>query len=252
MSSAPTNHTLFRTAERQWKSRAAPLDLSLAFSYSAIIWSPAVVGEPQRGTWLNKATGVELVCVRLDVGELGSSGMGQSRWKGKEREGDFAVVFPTLPGAYAHPRLVQTLTNVAGLVLLPGLLPPPLQRRLTVESLRHSALPNLTSLSAHFDVGELWATWERQAGKGGESVRRKDAGRSGTGRTRFDFDPVTVDNWNEQGKGRGDAVKDKPSPVGVVTEETVTIDELLTRIRWTTIGYSYDVSGTVSREMYVY
>lgn len=102
---ASLHDTLFRTAERRWKSRAAPPPLSLAFDPDTILWSaPEAVYGQQRGVWRNEETGKEVECWKVELGELGSSGMGQSRWKGKEREHDevrdYAVVIPSFPGTF--------------------------------------------------------------------------------------------------------------------------------------------------------
>ncbi|KAL8276287.1 hypothetical protein RQP46_011315 [Phenoliferia psychrophenolica] len=159
--------------------------------------------------------------------------MGQS-WKGKAKEleeddeRDWGIVIPTMPG----------------LVLLPAILPPTLQRALTIESLRHSVLPNLTSLSAHYalPVDGLWTAWT--SGRGDEKVPRLDYGKpvEVARRERVDFEPVTEDNYREV-KGRGEGrkgVNGGQQPVEVKEVESTVAKLLNEKLRWTTIGYSYD------------
>lgn len=67
----------------------------------------------QRGVWMNREKGKEVECWKVELGELGSSGMGQSRWKGKEREHDgrdYAIVIPSVPGTFPARLEVGELT----------------------------------------------------------------------------------------------------------------------------------------------
>ncbi|KAI5476070.1 hypothetical protein MNV49_000442 [Pseudohyphozyma bogoriensis] len=227
--------TPFRTAERYWK-RAT--DLSGAFDANRIVWDEDGAGTDgrTRGVWRSEKSGRQVVCWKVRLGDLGATGMGQSRWKGKakEEEEDYGIV----------------VTAVPGLVFLPSILPPTLQRSLTRESLRHSKLPNLTSLSAHYDLPPegLWAAWE--AGRGDEIVPRNDIGKEQPGmpRQRVDFDPVTNENWKDV-MGRGEALLKqfaetaKKVVVPVVEgglDKGVSVDTLLSRIRWTNVGWHYD------------
>lgn len=155
-----------------------------------------------------------------------------------------------------------SLENV-GLVLLPSILSPSIQRSLTVESLYCALLPNLTSLSAHYNLPEtgLWNTYA--AGGGDLELERIDTDleskKAAEGpRMKVDFEPITRDNWEKTG-GRlavenvekvnyvipsGKAEKVKPVEAeGVVVEAKSTIKDLLKKLRWTTIGWSYDVSA---------
>ena len=142
-----------------------------------------------------------------------------------------------------------TIVRSTGLVLLPSLLSIPLQRALTVESLRHSVLPNLTSLSAHYDLPSdgLWPTFE--AGRGAEIVLPVEVQpRGAPRRERVDLEPVTKDNWKkvtERGakileeQWAGVKEEKETSAAGV---KPATVAELIPRLRWTTIGWSYNAS----------
>lgn len=107
--------TPFRTAERYWKSRdRTSLDYSSrAFHAGAIEWDHATSRKDGkvRGVWRCSAEGNEsgqtLECWRVELSELDGLllGLGQSRWKGKERatnavtsEQDYAIVVPAIPG----------------------------------------------------------------------------------------------------------------------------------------------------------
>ncbi|KAK4702620.1 hypothetical protein P7C70_g3603, partial [Phenoliferia sp. Uapishka_3] len=236
----PTPGCSFRDVERYWKTRrgTTPPNLAYALDPDAIIWSSSSSpGSPRRGIWTNTETREEVVCWKVQLEDMSSCGMGQTGWKGKEREGeaegdenDWGVVIPALPG----------------LVLLPAILPPTLQRSLTMESLRHSVLPNLTSLSAHYTLPSdgLWHAWE--SGRGEEKVPRIDSGKvvEVARRERVDFEPVTEANFQQVG-GRGEVLKmgkdseEREEPI-VVKEVESTVAKLLPKLRWTTIGYSYD------------
>lgn len=115
---------------------------------------------------------------------------------------------------------------------------------MVVESLRHSVPPNLNSHSKHYVLPRegLWGAWE--AGKGGESLARIDGVEVAAQRVQVDFEPVTEVNWKES-KGRGEGKKEVQEGVKVVEEERreATVEELLPKLRWTTIGMSYDVSS---------
>ncbi|ORY74308.1 hypothetical protein BCR35DRAFT_268467 [Leucosporidium creatinivorum] len=218
-----SNDSPFRTAERYWKSRATNPDLRRALSVEAIEWEESDQSGRRKGVWRGDE-GNELECWMVRVGELQE--MGQKRWKGKAKavegdieEQDYAVIIPAIPG----------------LVLLPSLLPPSLQRCLAIESLRHSVLPNLTSLSAHYSLpaGGLWHAWE--TGLGDEVVPLLEVQPKGAPRrTRIDFEPVTKENWMTQDKER------ERERVEAEGKKEVTVKELLSRLRWTTIGWSYN------------
>lgn len=260
LTTAPTTESAFRDSERYWKSRTSPPDLSLALNTNEIIWETDLnsktftIANDIRGYWLNKSTGIQLECVKIKLRDgILTEGMGRKKWKGKGKEiiidqdesvdqdaeviNDYCIIIPSMPG----------------LVLLPSILSPSLQRSLTVESLNSALLPNLTSLSAHYNLPEngLWKTFA--LGKGDEEVQRIDneLDKKATAgfRQQVDFEPVTKENWKEV-NGRGIVasavdigVKDLKIEGGggsELKEEKATIRELLKKLRWTTIGWAYD------------
>ncbi|GAA5876404.1 hypothetical protein JCM1840_006013 [Sporobolomyces johnsonii] len=242
----PTTFTAFRSAERFWKDRSTPLDLSLAFDPQNIVWDDAPVDGPRRGVWTSGDGSTE-DCWKVSLSDLSETGMGQSRWKGKDKQtdGDYAVVVPRVPG----------------LVVFPSILPEALQRSLVVESLQHARLPNLTSLDKHYDLpeGGLWNAWA--AGKGEQVVPRVDGGppkanSDGTRlkRERVCFEPVTKENWHEV-KGRGVSMADEPEERAALESRSQTPDEavvrdatvaeLLPKLRWSNVGWHYDWTSKI-------
>ncbi|KAM0788478.1 hypothetical protein ACM66B_001611 [Microbotryomycetes sp. NB124-2] len=231
-----TSHdTAFRTAERYWKNKRDERDWSRALTVDAIEWQTGKPGdEGVMGTWTHGETVIECVKVKLD--SLSAVGLGQTRWKGKAKahQDDFAILVPKIPG----------------LVLLPAILPQAVQRDLTVESLRSSAPPNVTSLSAHYHLPKrgIWHTWEQ--GQLDKVVERKDTPREVVlKRETNTFEPVTGDNWTRV-KDRGkqpetqlDSSRSSPSPSEngeATTRPDATVADLLPKLRWTTIGWTYD------------
>ncbi|GAA6000479.1 hypothetical protein JCM10207_008030 [Rhodosporidiobolus poonsookiae] len=226
-STAPTNHTAFRQAERRWKDRTQ-LDLSLAFDPTQIVWDDAEEDGRLRGTW-TAGNGTTEECWRVSLGDLAASGMGQSGWKGKEKEGegDYAVVVPRIPG----------------LVLFPSILPEALQRALVVETLQNAGRENLTNLDNHYELpdGGLWAAW--LAGRGDEVVRAKGglAGHVLDGSASSGCATPTT----ESGEGAAvplelpDKLPDKAGGLEKAAKE-VTVRALLPKLRWSNVGYHYN------------
>lgn len=67
-------------------------------------------------------------------------------------------------------------------------------------------------------------------------------------RTRVDFEPVTKENWKEVGGRGAKVVREEDVSEGFKEEseaeaapKEVTVADLLPRLRWTTIGWSYNV-----------
>ena len=59
----------------------------------------------------------------------------------------------------------------------------------------------------------------------------------------MDFDPITEGNWKEaMGRGEKEVREGEEKAEGETREATV--EELLSKLRWTTIGMSYDVSSS--------
>ncbi|GAA5892796.1 hypothetical protein JCM8208_004091 [Rhodotorula glutinis] len=213
---APTNFTAFRCAERLWKDRSRPLDLSLAFDPQHISWDAAAVDGRTRGTW-RAGDGTEEVVWRVVMGELAEAGMGQSRWKGEEQDGDYAIVIPRVPG----------------LVFFPRILPEHLQRALVAETLQNAHSPNLTQLDKLYDLPRegLWGAWA--AGKGAEVVPRAAEAREegATGST----GPSSATATCAGAASTAGAARDEAEPA----RET-TVRELLPKLRWANVGWFYN------------
>ncbi|GAA5921512.1 hypothetical protein JCM3775_003084 [Rhodotorula graminis] len=216
---APTNLTAFRCAERLWKDRARPLDLSLAFDPQHISWDAAPLEGRTRGIW-RAGDGTEEVVWRVTMGDLAAAGIGQSRWKGKGREddnNDYAIVIPRVPG----------------LVFFPRILPEHVQRALVAETLQHARSPNLTQLDKLYDLPRegLWGAWA--AGKGDEVVPRAVEEQEGaTGST----GPSSGSQMCAAGPASIGRERD-----GVESaRETVTVRELLPKLRWANVGFHYN------------
>ncbi|GAA5835078.1 hypothetical protein JCM9279_007193 [Rhodotorula babjevae] len=216
---APTNLTAFRCAERLWKDRARPLDLSLAFDPQHISWDSAPVEGRTKGTW-RAGDGTEAVVWRVSMGDLAEAGMGQSRWKGKGREddGDYAIVIPRVPG----------------LVFFPRILPEHLQRALIAETLQHARSPNLTQLDKLYELPRegLWGAWA--AGKGDEIVPRVVDGRE-EGATGAAGPSSAAASCADAGdSSRVARAGAEPA------HEAVTVRELLPKLRWANVGHFYN------------
>ncbi|GAA6064758.1 hypothetical protein JCM10212_002309 [Sporobolomyces blumeae] len=228
-STPPSTFNAFRTVERLFKDKARPVRLDLAFDADQITWdSPPASQEPgsarcdgdggaqerTRGVWTS-GDGTEVECwkVSLDLDRCDVE-VGQSRWKGKAKddaspvERDFAIVIPRIPG----------------FVLFPAIVPPPLQRQLVRESLKHARSPNVTSLDPHFDLPDdgLWTAWKE--GRGSEKVPRRIK----------DDDARDVDGAS----GSSSVVNDR-------ADLDPTVEELVPKLRWSNVGYHYDWTAKV-------
>lgn len=228
----------FRTAERYWKSRTAAPDFSTAFDHTRIRWEPSSNHSDGRtlGTWDSTP------CYRLPLQALGETGLGTS-WKGKgtERDSAYAILFPSIPGMFIP---VRPLLTLPGLVLIPGALPPSLQRKLALVSFQQTAPPNLSSQSVHYEIPSVGLWNAVIAGQGDRRIARIDQAGVGVAgpRKQVDFDPVTEQNW-EQVNGRG--ANEVPLPVPVRSkggaDGAEAIETVLHKLRWVTIGWQYDV-----------
>lgn len=239
-STPPSNLSAFRDEERRWKSRLSPPDLSLAFDADNVTWDMDAVDGRLRGTW-KSGTGLIEECYRVELHELAETAMGQTRWKGKDRQeaGDYAIVVPRIPGT-STSTLTTAVTRLAyvrrfsGFVFFPRVLPESLQRALVVETLSHAGTPNLTSLDAHYDLppGGLWSAWRN--GRGGEMVPEKGlASPERRGRV-----PVAVPPGADE-PGPPDVT---PAVDGTPPATGATVSELLPRLRWANVGWHYNAS----------
>ncbi|GAA5975863.1 hypothetical protein JCM10908_005307 [Rhodotorula pacifica] len=212
-STPPTNLSAFRDEERRWKSRLSPPDLSLAFDADNIVWNAEPVQDRLRGVWTS-GNGQAVECWRVELHQLAGTAMGQSRWKGKDRqrEGDYAIIVPRIPGFVFFPRI----------------LPESLQRALVVETLRHAGKPNLTSLDNHYELPStgLWTAWCN--GRGEAEVSKK-APLESSATTAYEKDPP-------QSQGRP-MVSQEAEAAAVAG---ATVSELLPKLRWANVGWHYN------------
>ncbi|BGP30760.1 hypothetical protein JCM10296v2_002517 [Rhodotorula toruloides] len=216
---APTNLSAFRDAERYWKSRTSPPDLSLAFDPAQVRWDAQADADGKlRGVW-RAGDAHEEVCWRVELQDLAETAMGQSRWKGKEREqeGDYAIIIPRIPG----------------LVFFPRVLPESLQRSLVIETLTLARSPNLTSLDPHYHLPAegLWA--RLLAGNGEEAVRRKDGGLNGA----VSDDSASKAPSSECPSAQGGEESKQAVESG---ERDVTVRDLVPKLRWSNVGWHYN------------
>ncbi|GAA5951116.1 hypothetical protein JCM8115_005059 [Rhodotorula mucilaginosa] len=213
-STPPTNLSAFRDEERRWKSRVSPPDLSLAFDVNNIVWDAEPVDGRLRGVWTS-GTGQAEECWRVELHDLAETAMGQSRWKGKDRqeEGDYAIIVPRIPGFVFFPRI----------------LPESLQRALVIETLSHAAQPNLTSLDNHYELprGGLWSAWRN--GRGEEGVSQKVAA-APAGASTSASGPSTAETTLEE----SERLTSASSAAGA------TVGELLPKLRWANVGWHYN------------
>lgn len=241
-STPPTNLSAFRDEERRWKSRVSPPDLSLAFDVNNIVWDAEPVDGRLRGVWTS-GTGQAEECWRVELHDLAETAMGQSRWKGKDRqeEGDFAIIVPRIPGtraldvsALAPQTCSLTDFHLAGFVFFPRILPESLQRALVIETLSHAAQPNLTSLDNHYELprGGLWSAWRN--GRGEEGVSQKVAA-APAGASTSASGPSTAETTLEE----SERLTSASSAAGA------TVGELLPKLRWANVGWHYNVSLAV-------
>ncbi|GAA5860069.1 hypothetical protein JCM8547_003082 [Rhodosporidiobolus lusitaniae] len=202
----------FRTAERFYKKSDARTCLATAFDPSRIVWESPTEDGSVRGVWQGEGKSTE-ECWKVPLGDLAESGMGQSRWKGKEKEGegDWAIIVPRIPG----------------LVLFPSILPESLQRDLVVETLQHARRPNLTNLDPHYVLpeGGLWNAWLARRGEEVvPALKTEEAVSPGTG---SGYDTPSTDAGSRTGSRDG-------------REKQVTVRELLPKLRWSNVGFHYN------------
>ena len=241
-STPPTNLSAFRDEERRWKSRVSPPDLSLAFDVNNIVWDAEPVDGRLRGEWTSENGQVEQ-CWRVELHDLAETAMGQSRWKGKDREeeGDYAIIVPRIPGTRASdvsalaPRTCSlTEFHLAGFVFFPRILPESLQRALINETLSHAGQPNLTSLDNHYELpaGGLWAAW--RDGRGEEVIPQK-AVAAPTETSKSASGPQTAEATPEEAARL----------ISASSAFGATVSELLPKLRWANVGWHYNVSLAV-------
>ncbi|KAI0792875.1 hypothetical protein C8Q75DRAFT_791959 [Abortiporus biennis] len=202
--SSDTDWTPFRTAEKKFKARFPPPDLSNVLDLAA--GDPSRADEVQRGGWMGRADAVECREIRC-------------------MDGKKAYMFDHVPG----------------LVLLPGFISPKDQKTLVRWSLReHAKQPNETNLDAHYLIPEegLWNLYSRQSE---EKIQPRAAtlnpdaipeGQSGP-RQLISNEPASKENYTEL------LTAAKPPPVPSLTVKPTSPSDLIPKLRWANIGWYY-------------
>jgi alkylated DNA repair protein alkB family protein 1 len=150
------NDSKFKATERLYKNRERVLDISRAFDCDAIVWSDT----SDQGVWRCPTTSREVHCRKIKMlNEFESSSELDKKNKGVDRG--------TTP---QQLRFIITIPAIPGLVLVPAILSRALQREIVKVSLRSSVLPNLTSLSAHYDLPQEGIWRKHELGRGEEPV----------------------------------------------------------------------------------
>ncbi|KAH9929633.1 hypothetical protein B0H21DRAFT_781123 [Amylocystis lapponica] len=206
--------TPFRAAEKKYKSRFPPPDLSGVLDVAVSDKSRA--DEVERGGWRGRSDAVR--CREIEL-KLGKSPMNRK-----------AYIFPGRPG----------------LVLLPSFVPPEEQRRLVRWSLCEQARsPNETNLDAHYFLPEqgLWNKYveARRAVTADECVVPRAIGSSTSSdavsscgpRQLISNEPVSKENYATI------ASSPKPSPVPSASPRPMHVSELVPKLRWANIGWFY-------------
>lgn len=122
-----------------------------------------------------------------------------------------------------------------GLVFFPRILPESLQRSLVVETLTHARSPNLTSLEPHYHL-PAEGLWTRLlAGNGEEAVRRKNGGLNGAISDGIASTAPCLECSSPQG-GR------ESKQAVHIGERDVTVRDLIMKLRWSNVGWHYNVS----------
>lgn len=216
-----STHNKFKSAERFYKNRNTPLDLSTVFNCSAITWN-----DTHEGVWECPRSKRVVYCRRERM--LLSSLLNEGTTTNDEEDDDiqhYAIIIPAIPG----------------LVLAPNILTHAAQRDLIRISLRSAALPNLTSLSAHYELPNVGVWTAYESGRGDELLERTDGETvtSSAKRKGIDFEPVNVDNWTSAQVNERRIEKEVMDRV--IEKRSETIAALVQKLRWVTLGWQYNV-----------
>ncbi|KAI0668529.1 hypothetical protein C8Q78DRAFT_1047664 [Trametes maxima] len=208
--------TPFRAAEKKYKARFPPPDLSDVLDFAAA--DPTRAEEVARGKWKGRADSVPCAEVQL---------------RGHGGGGRRAYVFPGTPG----------------LVLLPSFVSPGEQRRLVKWALsEHARHPNETNLDTHYVLPHkgLWNRFLRiRRGECGDTEVLPRAGLQADAKTETESaeavgprklicnEPASPENY-------ADLVSTpKPPAAPSQTLRPVPTSTLVPRLRWANIGWYY-------------
>ncbi|KAG1875011.1 hypothetical protein C8R48DRAFT_691004 [Suillus tomentosus] len=199
--------TPFRAAEKKYKARFPPPDLSHVLDLTSVTYDAETLASG-RGFYCN---GVEIRL--LETNESTSSGVGK---------------------AFTVPR-------VPGLVILPSFVSPQDQRRLVRWALRdHARHPNETNLDAHYILPEE-GLWNAHLSSDAPLVRTRACTpelsntKSGNSGPRQLVSNTPADPANFQSMLHSP----KPLPAPSPTVSPASPTTLISKLRWANIGWSY-------------
>lgn len=246
---ADADWTPFRAAEKKYKARFPPPDLSGVLDLA--LADPSRATETSRGGWKGRVDAVE--CREIPL-------------HSSEESGKKAYIFPGTRGApfvvaicvlYVFMSFTFALWNTLGLVLLPSFVSHDEQRRLVRWALRdHARTPNETNLDTHYLLPRdgLWSQYLRvrkgecedtnilprasqvpsEAGQDGlpSSSTTTEAEPPGP-RKLITNEPATPDNYQ--------TLVDTPKLPAPPSQSLrpVPVSSLVPKLRWANIGWYY-------------
>ena len=215
--------TPFRAAEKRYKARFPPPDLSDVLDLLALVDAETVDGTGDG--WLGRPYAVECKEISSKV-----------------------YIVPSIPGTpWPCIRILMQDIHVAGLVLLPSFVSSEEQKELVRWSLRDQARhPNGTNLDAHYILPQdgLWNSYLDSRMDENQEIVIQPQSSSGQSpstvpeelpgpRKLIDNTPAAVDNFALL----SDSPKPLPSPSPTVRPAAPSV--LLKKLRWANIGWHY-------------
>lgn len=225
--------TPFRSAEKKFKARFPPPDLSNVLDLALL--DPNRGDEINDGVWKGRADAIESQEIRLTTNSLASSRK--------------AYCVPRIPGKSASALYVRdaqfTILLRLGLVLLPGYLPPETQNELIHWSLHeHARWPNETNLDTHYQMPTegLWQAHlnalRRSIDEAEPLILPRDpipgsVSEPAGPRKLISNEPASPLSISDL------AAKPKPPPAPSESSGPATATDLLPKLRWANIGWFY-------------
>jgi alkylated DNA repair protein alkB homolog 1 len=222
------NWTPFRAAEKKYKARFPPPDLSQVLDVA--ILDDARTDEVARGKWRGSVDAVDYRELRLKV-----------------PGGQKAYIVPRIPGAKRylfHEDVCIHFRMVTGLVVLPSFVSSGNQKRLVRWALCDQARNNETNLNAHYILPQdgLWNTYIRSTNSSREDVLIQPSAlifpEQATPEvpgprqlvTNTPASPETFPSLSSS---------PKPPPSPSPTVQPSSCSALVRKLRWANIGWSY-------------
>lgn len=225
----PTNidqdWTVFRAAEKRFKSRFPPPDLSDVLDLASRCGND--FPEHERGHWVGSPTVVDYVNVSL----------------GDQNPAAFSV--PRVPGAPIFFVMTRCrIATLAGLIILPGFLSPQKQKDLIYWSLtQHARQPNETNLDAHYVVPEagLWNAYLKARKDPKQNIRVQPKASTSKEISQFHTGPRELINNTPASPESFEVIYKTPklpaSPSPTIQPSPIT--SLIFKLRWANIGWYY-------------